>query len=159
MRKDTPSMAKNRIKRSLNAILDPHPTPDEVARIWTHFQSSCAYCGLTIHQGSRDGHLDHAVSTALGGTNSVHSHVLACGRCNGDEKREESWESFLPKKCPTQEVLAARRTRICEWLALGVVETQPADAERRRRAMEIIDQALASFDTSVAEMRRLRRNA
>jgi hypothetical protein len=151
-------MAKNKIKRCLGAILDPHPGPEDVRRLWEHFESSCAYCGVAMERHSRQGHLDHAVPAALGGRNSIYSHVLACGRCNGDEKREESWETFLAKKCSSADLLGKRRDRIVQWLAKG--DPNPRHVEEvLRRARQIIDAALASFDQAVLEMKRLRDGA
>lgn len=39
MVKDTPPMAKNKIKRSLGAILDPHPSKKEENALWDYFDS------------------------------------------------------------------------------------------------------------------------
>ena len=156
MPKDTPSTAKNKIKRCLSSILDPHPGPEDVARLWEHFKSSCAYCGAALEQNSRQGHLDHAVPAALGGTNSIYNHVLACGRCNGDEKREESWETFLAKKCSSPDILNSRRGRIVEWMMMRDVNRRVVDPNTQRRAQAVIDEALASFDKAVSEMRRLK---
>lgn len=154
--KDTASMARNKIKRCLNAILDPHPQASDVARIWAYFQSSCAYCGTTLERKLRHGHLDHAVPASRGGTNSIFSHVLACGRCNGDEKREEAWESFLTRKCLDSATLAMRRTHIIGWFDLGPAEDAALDPEIQRQAHEIVQRALASFEQSDIEMRQLR---
>lgn len=44
MPKYTPSMAKNKMKRSLVAIYDPLPTKKEVETLWEYFNSSCATC-------------------------------------------------------------------------------------------------------------------
>ena len=159
MPKDTPSIAKNKIKRSLIAILDPHPSEADVSRLWQHFQSACAYCGLALDRNSRQGHVDHATSSAYGGTNSIHSHILACGRCNGDEKREESWQTFLPKKCSSPDVLTGRRVRIEEWLAMEQCEVWRNDRNKLQRAEEIVKRVIASFDEAVADMRRLRDGA
>jgi HNH endonuclease len=159
MPKDTPSMAKNKIGRCLKAILDPHPSGEDINKLWEHFDSSCAYCGTRIDRKSRQGHRDHAVPAALGGTNAIRSFVLACARCNGDEKREEPWELFLTKKCPSVEVLESRRRQIRDWISPLNVALMLSDSETEARAKEIIDTALASFDKSVGDMRRLRRRA
>jgi len=111
MAKNTPSMAKNMIKRSLLAVIDPHPSKAEVELLWKYFQSSCAYCGVEIPRESRTGHMDHVVSSALGGSNSIYNHVLSCSRCNGDEKKEESWQSFLTRKATNQPKPTHRTTQ------------------------------------------------
>ncbi len=156
MAKDTPSIAKNKIKRCLNAILDPHPESSDVDHIWKYFESSCAYCGVLIDRNSRQGHLDHAIPASRGGTNSIYSHVLACGRCNGDEKREEAWETFLAKKCASTDILNQRRTRIIQWLSMTDSGTRSKNEDIRLRAQAIIESAIASFDRSVSEMKCLR---
>ncbi len=101
--------------------------------------------------------MDHAIPASLGGTNAIHSYVLACARCNGDEKREEPWASFLERKSQQGGELQSRRKRIEEWISASA--STLIDAETRTHANEIIEAALASFDKSVAEMRRLRREA
>ena len=153
--KDTPSMAKNKIRRSLLAIIDPHPTPAEINELWVYFQSSCAYCGMAIARDSRTGHMDHVVSSAFGGSNCVHNHVLSCARCNGDEKREESWESFLAKKIPDAALAANRHAHISAWLARSA--SVSVTSETRAQADAIINRALASFDSAVKELRGLRK--
>lgn len=57
MAKDTPLMAKNKMRRCLIIILDPQPSSGEVQRLWNFFQSSCAYCGCQLDRLSRTGHL------------------------------------------------------------------------------------------------------
>lgn len=154
--KDTPSMAKNKIKRSLLAIIDPHPTPKQIDELWTYFNSSCAYCGIPISRDTRTGHVDHVVSSALGGTNCIHNHVLSCARCNGDEKREEFWESFLAKKAAGPGVLDKRHAHISAWLRRG--DAEPSPEEMRAEANAIINRALANFDSAVIAMRELRKS-
>lgn len=152
--KDTPSMAKNKIRRALLAIIDPHPTQKEIDRLWKHFQSKCAYCGVPISRDSRAGHVDHVVSSASGGSNCIYNHVLSCARCNGDEKREESWESFLTKKEPDKATADERHKCISDWLAQS--PPSPITPEVRALADAVILNALGSFDSAVRELRRLR---
>ena len=154
--KDTPSMAKNKIKRSLLAIIDPHPTPAEINELWAYFQSSCAYCGVAIARDSRTGHVDHVVSSAFGGSNCIHNHVLSCARCNGDEKREESWETFLAKKVTDAALATKRHAHISAWLARSA--SVPVTPEIRAHADAIINRALAAFDSSVKELRGLHKD-
>lgn len=154
--KDTPSMAKNKIKRSLLAIINPHPTPKQIDELWAFFNFCCAYCGIAIARNSRTGHIDHVVSSALGGTNCIYNYVLSCARCNGDEKREEPWESFLAKKASDSSVMAKRHALISDWLQRGDAESLPAEVNTE--ANTIIKQALADFDSAVIAMRELRKN-
>ena len=155
MAKDTPSMAKNKIRRSLLAIIDPPPVKGEIETLWAYFQSCCAYCGVAIPRTSRTGHIDHVISAALGGTNSIYNHVLSCARCNGDEKREEPWETFLGKKVTNPAIAAERHSAISAWLARATAPSiSPAV---RAQVNAIISEATNSFDTSVKAIRALRK--
>lgn len=154
MAKDTPSIAKNKIKRSLSAILDPHPTAKEVFLLWEYFGHACAYCGLLLDRKSRLGHLDHVVSQAEGGNNSIYNHVLSCAKCNGDEKKEQDWLKFLSQKSEDAETQVTRKLKIERWIVRNKsVKTDPLVAES---ANKIISDALAQFDESVSAMRKLR---
>ncbi|WPN45070.1 HNH endonuclease [Pseudomonas sp. P8_241] len=154
MAKDTPSMAKNKMRRCLAAILDPHPSGVEVEELWNYFQSSCAYCGIPLTRASRTGHLDHIVSSALGGSNEIHNHLLSCNKCNGDEKREEDWQSFLAGKVADSDLASERRAHISVWI--GRAGREPLDPSAKAQAEIIISQALESFDEAVKKIRALR---
>lgn len=153
MAKDTPSMAKNKIKRSLWAIYDPHPKKGEVDSLWAYFDSKCAYCGVEIERKSRTGHVDHLIPSAEGGSNNIHNHVLACARCNGDEKREEDWLIFLSKKTENGATFKQRRYKIEEWMSL--VPPSHENTDRKSEVEKLIDKALLDFDANVAQMRSL----
>lgn len=154
MAKHSPSIARNQIRRSLMAIIDPHPTADELARLWEHFGNRCAYCDVEVSKEARDGQADHIISAALGGKNGVHNHVLACGRCNGDEKRELDWLTFLEQKIPDQAVRDQRRQKIIAWIGDGADQSKLS--EDQEQVDQIIQQALQAFDVAVSAMRELR---
>jgi hypothetical protein len=154
MPKDTPSMAKNKIRRSLLAILDPHPSKAEIEELWSYFGRSCAYCGVAIERGSRTGHLDHVIASTAGGSNGIHNCVLSCGRCNGDEKREEDWRTFLDRKAGGAEVAMTRAKLIEEWLSCVPVAVINPEAERQVQA--IIAEAISHYEHAVTRMRALR---
>lgn len=154
MAKDTPSMAKNKIKRSLGAIYDSHPSKKEVNTLWEYFDYQCAYCGTLIDRDSRTGHIDHLVPTAEGGTNSIYNHALSCARCNGDEKREEAWEPFLKSKSYSFEEYKQKKNKISQWLQRA--PTRVNDPEVISVRESIINKALADFDAAVVQMRELR---
>jgi len=157
MPKDTPSMAKNKMRRCFAAILDPHPSKSEIAELWQYFDSMCAYCGAKLNRSSRTGHLDHVCSTSEGGGNSIHNHVLSCARCNGDEKREESWVTFLARKVTDPRIASVRKARIQEWLSRE--QTSPIfDPVKKQNAEAVIAAAIKSFDEAVEQLRRIRRN-
>lgn len=154
MAKDTPSMAKNKIKRSLGAILDPHPSAKEVSVLWDYFGRSCIYCGLSLDRKSRNGHLDHVIATSEGGNNSIYNHVLACAKCNGDEKREMDWVDFLRSKVKTDQEYNRRKHIVETWLAKNSV--QNTNLALNAEAEVIIAKALKDFDSAVEQMRSLR---
>jgi len=158
MAKNTPSMAKNQIRRCLHAIIDPHPTDAEVSELWAYFQSACAYCGLLMARGARDAHVDHVVPHSSGGSNSIFNHVLSCSRCNGDEKREQDWESFLARKALTPQEFAQRHAHITKWLerAAGLSNTSTISPEQ---VESIIASAIESFDAAVKQLRALRQGS
>lgn len=154
MSKDTPSMAKNKMKRSLVAIYDPHPSKMEIDGLWEYFNSCCAYCDKPIDRASRTGHVDHLVPSSEGGSNNIHNYALACARCNGDEKREESWTSFLERKSDSSHIFRERKEKIEKWLLLAPsLKTDPVIAIE---AEKIIEEAIKSFEHSVEKMRALR---
>ena len=139
--------------RAMRAIIDPLPSPGEVAELWSHFESKCAYCGCTIARASRTGHLDHIRAGAGGGSNSIFNHVLACAKCNGDLKRETPWIEFLRRTVSNPRERSARAARIRAWLARA--PELPVAPE----AQVIIQAALANFERSVAELRALKKRA
>lgn len=157
MAKNTPSIAKNQMRRCLRAIVDPHPTDAEVSSLWGYFESACAYCGRQLERKGREGHVDHLVAHSAGGTNSIYNHVLSCNRCNGDEKREEDWESFLARKALVPLEFERRRGRVCEWLAIA--EHTRSVPEASEQVESIISRAIESFDCAVEQLRSLRQQA
>lgn len=157
MPKDTPSMAKNKMRRSLIAVYDPLPSKTEAKELWNYFESRCAYCGVTIERTSRTGHLDHLVPSSEAGCNNIHNHALSCARCNGDEKREEPWKSFLAKKVQSSSVYNERKAKIESWLALA--PNSITNKEQIDEAECIIKEALDNFDYAVNKMRKLRKKS
>lgn len=154
MTKDTPSMAKNKMKRSLTAIYDPHPSKIEIDGLWGYFNSCCAYCNKPINRESRIGHIDHLIPSSEGGSNNIHNHALACATCNGDEKREESWISFLEKKSDNNQIFIERKEKIEKWLMLA--PTSQTEQLIVIEAEKIIEEAIKNFEHSVEKMRALR---
>ncbi|WP_161795760.1 HNH endonuclease signature motif containing protein [Pseudomonas sp. C5pp] len=148
-------MAKNKMRRCFVAILDPHPSRAEVTALWDYFQSSCAYCGVLLDRLSRNGHMDHILSSAMGGSNDIHNHLLACAVCNGDEKRDEEWSSFLARKVADSELAADRHARISAWIERAEIGNG-LDPSVRSQAETIIAEALNDFDAAVQKLRALR---
>ena len=96
----TKSQATNAMKRAIQSAAYGTITPPQVARLWAHFDSKCAYCNVPLVRSERKGHLDHLVP---GQGDGAWNRILSCGICNGDEKRETEWTEFL-RRCalPTQ---------------------------------------------------------
>lgn len=116
----SPSQARNALKKCLKALIDPKPKKEEKERIWSFFQSKCAYCGKALTKESRKGHIDHLYSEMEGGSNKLSNLVLTCASCNGDEKREESWEGFLATKCAADRDTYLEKSRhIADWVKIN----------------------------------------
>jgi hypothetical protein len=71
------------------------------------------------------------------------NRVLACARCNGDEKREQPWRAFLQEKCPDNVERQSRIERIEAWVTKHPVRASalhPAVKEALLDAERIIDE-------------------
>lgn len=156
MGKTTPSMAKNAIRRALVGVIDPHPNPNQIDGLWTFFGSSCAYCAKPLVRGKRDAHVDHLVSVQDSGTNHISNCVLSCSVCNGDEKREEHWESFLRRKAPDGFEFAARKGRIERWVT-SCAQAAPFDAALLETVSRELDAVISAFDRALENIRRAKR--
>ncbi len=108
--------AKNYIRKTLWHLVDKQPSNTEIARLWRHFNSACAYCGKPFDKEDRKGHLDHLDANRSANRNHISNLVLACNICNGDEKRETEWQKFLAQKWGEDEAeYLIRSSRIREW--------------------------------------------
>jgi len=121
------------MRRTISEIVDPGLTRGEKDELWSHFESSCASCGEHIERASRTG----------SGGNGPRNRVLACARCNGDEKRERDWREFLEEKCDDPAVLEHRRALIQTW-----VDTHP---ERHRAESPAVEEALRDAEQLVED--------
>lgn len=154
-----PSQARNMIRKSLLSLLGVRLRPTAVAAIWAFFDASCAYCGVLLDRKRREGHIDHLVSSKGGGDERLGNLVLACGTCNGDEKREMNWHAFLVQRCPDPVVREERNRRIEEWSRRNELGNVVADEDVVRRAEVQITRALVAYNAAVEKMRELRRGA
>ena len=112
----TVPQAKNYIRKTLWRLVDKNPSKTEIARLWRHFESECAYCGKTLDKDDRKGHIDHLDANRATNRNHISNRVLACNICDGDEKREGDWQKFLAGKCGQDEAAyVIRSSRIREW--------------------------------------------
>lgn len=151
-RKYTVAQARNLMRRSIQEIVDPGPA--SIDPVWDYFESRCAYCQVQLVRGERDAHTDHAEPN---GGNHLGNLVLACGRCNGDEKRDEPWRDFLRRKAPDALTLQHRKDRILAWLALHPRPMQPHGPEVEqllRRCETLVDEFGATCNELKAAVRR-----
>jgi len=112
--------------------------------IWEYFNSRCAYCDQVLHRGY--GQIDHLVPVAILRQALRGYFVLACPPCNGNEKREMDWESFLREKCGCDEVaFASRRAKIAGWIKA----VRGADAEVAPELAQAIDDALREITLTI----------
>jgi len=70
----TPGYVKNIVRRSLREIVDPSPSKKDEYK---------------------EGHMDHLVSSSVGGSNQISNRVLSCASCNEKEKLDMPWEQFF----------------------------------------------------------------
>ncbi|MFT6915314.1 MAG: hypothetical protein ACJAWL_001619 [Motiliproteus sp.] len=153
----TPSQARNAIKRSLKALIDPKPTPRQKERIWEFFQHQCAYCGCPLKRSERQAHIDHLIAESAGGSNQLCNLILTCPACNGDQKREHAWQAFLLEKCgEDQKTHAARRDRISQWQSeqCGSATLTPEQQAQVNDAFESVN---VSFTSAVEQLRQARK--
>jgi len=153
----SPSLAKNMMRRSLRAVVDPHPRDEEIAEAWRFFGGLCVYCGKEIALGSKELHLDHLDSETVGGSNHISNRVPACATCNEKEKRELPWLEFLKRKAPSPEVREARHQKILAWVGRFPPEARRLSDEQRQQVGEEIGQAVAAYDLALERLRSQRR--
>lgn len=143
----TPSQARNAIKKCLKEIIYPRTTKQDIGKIWVYFKNRCAYCGITLIKESRKGHIDHLHSEMKGGSNRLSNLVLTCATCNGDEKREASWNEFLAYKCATDNKTYRERSRqIANWIEINGGQPMLTKDEIKilSSEFEIINQVLSA---------------
>lgn len=153
----SPSLAKNMMRRSLRAVVDPHPRDEEIAEAWQFFDGLCVYCGKAIALGSKDMHLDHIDSETVGGANHISNRAPACANCNEKEKRELPWLEFLERKASSPEELVTRHQKILAWIGRFSPEARRLDDELRREVGEEIGHAIAAYDVALERLRSRRR--
>lgn len=71
-----------------------------------------------------------------GGANDHGNYVLACSKCNGDEKLGERWETFLRRKNPDKATFLDRKAKIKEWLALNARNRKHIPDVQRRAVLD-----------------------
>ena len=152
----TTSYVKNIIRRGLREIVDPSPDRNDVERVWSFFESKCAYCGRQLQRGRKEGHIDHLVSAAQGGANHVSNRVLSCATCNEKEKLDAPWEIFLERKVKDAALRRTRSAKIREWRRVAKSVQSVATSEQLAVADKVASEVVALFDAAVAKIRGVR---
>ena len=146
--------AKNTVRRALRAVMDREPNEKDIVRLWAHFQSACAYCATTLVRTERKGHADHL---AHDGPNHISNRVLACWKCNGDEKRDMDWVAFLKKKAPDEAGFNERQQRIQAWGKANAPQIPlPAKSDIVEREIETI---MVAIDAAANRLRAIRESS
>ena len=146
----TPSQARNAIKRALVELIDPSPSAREVERLWQHFRSACAFCGRALRRDKREAHSDHLIPSSQKGRNHICNRVLACAKCNGDEKLDLNWQAFLLIKSPQDHV--ERRQRILDWVESNRASCKVTDDDIQVAHVEA-EKVLAAFNQACSRLR------
>src|SRR5713101_602598 len=147
------SVAKNAMRRAIEALYYRPLNKNEKDRIWGFFDSRCAYCDREIDRSLRHGHMDHLDCSAAGGGNYIRNRVLACKECNGNEKREYDWKKFLESKCDSQNVLKQRRNKIINWQKQFDPLKQLILTPEGQRAKISLEKAIGTFQERFNDFR------
>jgi hypothetical protein len=145
-RKVTFSQVQNLMNRFFATLLDP--PPKNVDEIWNYFEGQCAYCDRALDRTKREGHIDHLTP---GNGNHLGNLVLACGPCNGDEKRDRPWNKFLDDKVKDQQLKKQRYDKISHWVA-----EHPAPAPKPHT--KEVEQEIADIKAEVEQTMKNLRN-
>jgi hypothetical protein len=143
------SQAKNIMRRTLSEIVDSGLTRSQKDELWLHFDGKCAFCAEPIDRSSRTGHVDHLETD---GGNGPRNRVLACARCNGDEKRDRDWREFLDEKSESVEVLAQRRSIIDSWVSAHPQREHPNSTELDE-ALQEAERLVEAFHSACNRLR------
>ena len=149
----TPSQARNAIKKSLKALVDPKITKADKAVIWQHFENCCAYCGCGLNPNERKVHIDHVIPESEGGSNRLCNLILTCPTCNGDEKRDMPWQEFLTTKYDAKSKKYKRRyDKIMSWFELNSGSPTITN-EQQAQLKNAFDEINASYSKVVEQIK------
>jgi hypothetical protein len=148
-------VAKNAMRRAIEALFYRPLNQKEKDQIWKYFKSHCAYCNKRIDRAHRHGHMDHLDCRAAEGGNYIRNRVLACKECNGNEKREQNWQTFLKSKCPNAEVFRGRRDEIVAWQEQFPPLSQLVLSAEARSAKGDLNRAIKDFEEKFIRFRSL----
>lgn len=141
------------MRRAVEDLIFPPLSAAEKQKVWTYFDSACAYCGRKLERSSREGHIDHIEARRNGGVNNLGNCVLACRECNGDEKRDNPWEAFLKLKCPDNSTFTLRRGKIISWQSQPATKKPKALSEDALLAKRRVEVVIRTFQKEFRELR------
>lgn len=145
--------AKNAMRRAVADLLSRPLTPREKDLVWEYFGSQCAYCDKVVDRTHRHGHMDHLDCSAVGGGNYIRNRVLACKECNGNEKREGDWQTFLKSKCTDAVMFKRRRDKIRTWQNQFPRFQPLALSQETQEAKLAVDAAIQAFEEAFKRFR------
>jgi hypothetical protein len=137
---------KNIMNRRISEVLDPSPNAKERKQLRGFFQSRCAFCGEKLGKVKGDTHFDHLVAASAGGSSGLANRVVACNRCNVEEKRDTDWELFLRAKCPDNQTFAARHQLILDWQKRSAVTDMPVPTGELLEAINRAKDTVTQFE-------------
>ena len=148
-------MAKNFMRRTVREILDPPPSAKQFKNsLRGAFEGRCAYCLTQLPEAPSGWDIDHADPEA---GNHVGNLLPSCKSCNGDEKREQGWLSFLQSKLSGIQ-LEQQEARIRAWISRHPRSVRPASPDVAVLASEI-EGLIELFGTRCSALRKLARAA
>ena len=151
----TPSQARNAIKRSLKALIDPKISKADKTTIWQYFENSCAYCGFGLNPNERKAHIDHVIPESEGGSNRLCNLILSCSTCNGDEKRDMPWQDFLATKYDVKSKKYKQRyDKITAWFELQRGSPTITN-EQQAQLKSAFDEINASYSKVVEQIKQI----
>jgi peptide subunit release factor 1 (eRF1) len=149
------SVAKNAMHRAIKGLFHRPLSKKEKDLIWKYFKSRCAYCNKRIDRTLRHGHMDHLDCSADRGGNYIRNRVLACKECNGNEKRELNWQSFLKSKCRDANTFTDRKNRILTWQEQFPLLQPRVLSPNARSAEAALFGAITNFEEAFVRFRNL----
>lgn len=152
----TPGYVKNMIRRSLREIVDKSPNKKDEKKIWEFFNYECAYCGKTLSKEHKESHIDHLISSSLGGSNHISNRVLSCADCNEKEKLDKPWKSFLLQKNSNNNVAQRRKGKILEWQKKHSRQIMRIDGKIIGTIGRMGSEVIKIYDQKVEEIRKLK---
>ncbi len=118
-----------------------------------YFGYECFYCGKEFLSLKNDFTLDHIFPRSQGGTNCIVNRLTACTKCNCHERRDEDFESFLKRKCDTDEEFRRKSSLVAFWIMTEFHQHRQIPEHLLELVSGKIQEIQALVDDSVAEIK------